>query len=327
MAEILSQNQIDELLSELANETVDKEKTEIVEHNIKNYDFKSPKKMSREQNKALSNITDVLGRHLASYFAGVMRNFCEVTVASIEEHPYYEYNNSLPDALMTGVIDIESINATILLDFSNIITFTLVEKMLGGSTESTIIPEREFSEIEIALMERVYKRLSYFIHETLTNISNPNVTLRHIETNTRFIKAIRIEEVVEVIVYNVSVGSIKGTITICIPYTYIDALTATGNDNSMKSEINVVSEEVRNAMLAELSGSYVDVSGVIGTAKLTLQDVMNLQPGDVIKLEQKVGSLVLMTVNNNKWFWGEPGIKKSQKAIRFSKYYKGRIEL
>lgn len=328
MAEILSQNQIDELLSELAGSKVDKEKANLNEHAVKNYDFKSPKKMSRDQNKALSSITDVLARHLAAYFAGVLRNYCEITVASIEEHPYYEYNNSLPDVLMTGVIDMEAINGTILVDLSNSLTFMLVEKMLGGSSESKIIPEREFTEIEIALMERVFKRISFFLQEALTNAPNMSITLRQIETSTRFIKAIRIEEVVEVIVYNVTVGSVKGTITICIPYTYIDGLLLSADKNNQTmNNVNVASDDVRKAMLTELSGSMVDICGIIGTAKLSLKDVLNLQAGDVIKLEQKVGSPVLVTINDNKWFWGEPGVKKSQKAIRFSKYYKGRIEL
>jgi len=327
MAEILSQNQIDELLNELSGEKVDKEKVNFDEHIIKNYDFKSPKKMSRDQNKALTSITDSLARHMSAYFAGVLRNYCEIAVASIEEHPYYEYNNSLPDVLMTAVIDIETINGTILVDMSNSLTYTLVERMLGGSTDSTIIPDRDFTEIEVALMERVFKKISVFIQESLVNTPNSVVSFKQIETSTRFIKAIRIEEVVEVIVYNVSIGDIKGTITACIPFTYIDTMIAGLGNNTEKHDNNIASEAGRNEMLSELSDSFVDVCGIIGTAKLSLQDVMNLQLGDVIKLEQKVGSAVLVTINDNKWFWGEPGMKKSQKAVRFSKYYKGGVEL
>ncbi|HAN20851.1 MAG: flagellar motor switch protein FliM [Clostridiales bacterium GWF2_36_10] len=323
MAEILSQSQIDDLLNELAGVKIDKVSSDLEDHSIKNYDFKSPKKMSREQNKALSSLTDVIGRHLAAYFAGVLRNYCEINVDSIDEHPYYEYNNSLPDVLMTAVVDIDSINGSILLDMSNSITYTLIERMLGGSVDTTIIPNREFTEIEVALMERVFKKMCMFIQEALVNLPNTNVTLRNIETSTRFIKAIRIEEVVEVIVYSVTIGSIKGTITACIPYTYVEAMIMSVVKNEDKLNNNITTDEVRNAMLEELSNSLVDVCGIIGTAKLSLKDLMNLQSGDVIKLEQKVGNPVLVTINNNKWFWGEPGVKKSSKAIRFSKYYKG----
>lgn len=327
MAEILSQNQIDDLLNDLSGETIDKEKVILDAHSVKNYDFKSPKKMSREQNKALSSLTDVIGRHLAAYFAGVLRNNCEISVATIDEHPYYEYNNSLPDLMMTAVVDIDSINGTMLLDMSNVITYTLIARMLGGNGDTTIVPEREFTEIEIALMERVFKKMCVFIQEALVNIPNITATLRNIETSTRFIKAIRIEEVVEVIVYNVTIGSIKGTITACIPYTYIDAMVTSVKNNNEKANVNITTDELRKEMLTELSNSLVDVRGIIGNAKLSLKDVMNLQPGDVIKLEQSVESPVLVTVNNNKWFWGEPGIRKSRKAIRFNKYYKGGFEV
>ncbi|HBL83419.1 MAG: flagellar motor switch protein FliM [Clostridiales bacterium GWF2_38_85] len=324
MAEILSQNQIDELLNELADDKLGDIKTGLEEKPVKIYDFKSPKKLSRDQNKVLSSIADVLARHLAAYFAGILRNYSEITVASIEEHPYYEYNNSLPDMLMTAVIDIDSINGSILMDMSNSLTFTLISRMLGGTVDSAKILDREFTEIEIALMERVYKKICIFIQEALANIPYTNVTLSQIETNSRFIKSIRIQEVVEVIVLNVNIGSIKGTITTCVPYTYVDTMLVAMAQNNEKIETIVVSEEVKRSMLDELSNSLVEVCGILGSVKLPLKDVVNMQVGDVIKLEQRINSPALVTVNGNTWFLGEPGIKKTRKAIRLSSYYRGK---
>lgn len=328
MAEILSQSQIDELLNELSGD-VNKEEveTELDEKVIKNYDFKSPKKMSRDQYKALSGMTDVLARHLAAYFAGILRNACEIELATIDEHPYFEYNNSLPDSLITAVIDIDSINGTILMDMSNSITYALVERMLGGSLESAIIPDREFTEIEIALMERVFKKICMFIEESFVDIPNTKVKLNQIETNTRFIKAIRIEEVVEVIVYNVSIGSINGTITICAPYTCVDSVLSNLENINKKAKTGIISDEAKREMLSELSNTFIDVCAELGTVNLPLKEVMNFQPGDVIKLDKKVGNPVLVTVNGNKWFLAEPGINKSYKAVRINKYYKGRSNI
>jgi flagellar motor switch protein FliM len=80
MADILSQSQIDDLLNELAGETEKEVKSNLNlnEKAVKNYDFKSPKKMSKDQYKVLSGITDVLARHLAAYFAGMLRSYCEI---------------------------------------------------------------------------------------------------------------------------------------------------------------------------------------------------------------------------------------------------------
>ncbi len=323
MAEILSQNQIDELLNELAGGTKADIKPSDITEGAKPYDFKSPKKLSRDQNKMLAGFVDVLSRHLAAYFAGLLRNYCEITTASIEEQPYYEYNNSLSDSLMTGIVDISHIGGTILLDMSNILTFTFVERMLGGGIEGARLPQRDFSEIEITLMERVFKRICMFIQDTFQGEPDAVAALRQIETNPRFIKAIRIEEIVEVIVLNVVIGPIKGTITACIPYTYVDPLMGLTLQKNEKTETAGVTDESKNVMMEELNGTFVDVCAILGNVRLTLGEMMNLQPGDVLKLDSKVGKPVLVTVNGNKWFWGEPGVKSVSKAIKLNKYFNG----
>lgn len=323
MAEILSQNQIDELLSELTNGDAGTKKSEF-RGDAKNYDFRNPKKMSREQNKMLSGMTDVLSRHIVAYLSSLLRTYCELSVASMDEHPYSEYNNALPDTVMTAVVDINPLNSTILLDMSNNILFAIIEKMLGASTESKVIPEREYTEIEITIMERVFKRLCIFIQDALQNIPNCRVTLRQIDTNSRFIRSIRMEEIVEVVVYNVTAGDIKGTFTICIPYTFVQAAVSMTERDGMGSDNASLAEEERKKYLSELENTPVEVRGILGTAKLSMQDLTELQVGDVIRLDQRNGDPILVTVNGNRWFWGEPGIKKFCKAIRINKYYNER---
>ncbi len=242
----------------------------------------------------------------------------------MDEHPYSEYNNALPDMVMTAVIDIYPLNFTILLDMSNNILFAIIEKMLGASTESKTIPDREYTEIEITIMERVFKRLCIFIGDALQNIPDCRVTLRQIDTNSRFIRAIRMEEIVEVVVYNVTAGDIKGTLTACIPYTFVQAAVSMMEGDNRTGDNSKLGEEERRKYLSELETTPVEVRGILGTAKLSMQDLYDLQVGDVIRLDQKNGDLILVTVNGNKWFWGEPGIKKFCKAIRINKYYNER---
>lgn len=324
MAEVLSQSQIDELLNELSNEKKIETEVDLDEKTVKHYDFKSPKKMSRDQYKVLSSLTDVLARHIAAYFAGMLRNYCELELATIDEHPYFEYNNSLPDTLITAAIGIDSIDGIMLMDISNSITYTLIECMLGGNIESKIVPNREFTDIEVALMERIFKRICSFIQEVLSGIPNINVTLKNLETNTRFIREIRIEEVVEVVVYNINIGPVKGTITLCIPYNCVEAILSNIENHGEFSNEGVQSDEVKSSLLNELSDTYVDVCAILGEANLPMKDVINFQTGDVIKLNQKVDNPISITINKNKWFLGIPGVKKSYNAIKIKKYYKER---
>ncbi len=128
MPEQLSQSQIDALLKKMASgeENVQEEKRKIRE-----YDFKSPKKFTKEQFKALDSLHETFARMLSSYFSGLLRTVCEIEVMELEEQRYYEYNNALPDTALIGLVDVlpankHCDNTTMILDLSTTIGFFLL---------------------------------------------------------------------------------------------------------------------------------------------------------------------------------------------------------
>ena len=92
MADVLSQQQIDELLNSFSTQGA-KAFDEIEEENndkkIKNYDFKMPKKFTKEKLKVIDSIFENYSRVLSSYLTGLMRIYCKVEVLQIEEQRYY----------------------------------------------------------------------------------------------------------------------------------------------------------------------------------------------------------------------------------------------
>jgi flagellar motor switch protein FliM len=331
MPEILSQNQIDELLRKLSGDEVDGEEPADEDQGdikVKLYNFKNPKKLTRDQQKVLRGISEIFARHLASYLAGLTRSYCEVSVVSLEEQPYMEYNNALPDMLITGVLDMNILKGALLLDFSNPITFALIERMFGGSMSAREVPSREFTDIETTLMERILKRITVLFQEAWSYPPNVSVSVRQVETNTRFIKAIAMDEVVVVMVLSVRLNTVKGTISCCIPcigigQTLDEILSAQeGRGHTMVTDDDS-EEETQKAVLTQLEGSDIDFRGVLGTATITMEEMINLQVGDVIRLDQSVGTPIQISVNGKNWFLGEPGIKKNKVAVLITQQYAG----
>lgn len=329
MPEILSQNQIDELLEELMN--APEKKVEATESNeikkVKEYDFKSPKKFSKEQLKLLNGIYDNFSRHLASYFSGILRTYCEITIEEIEEHPYYEYNNALPDSVLIGVIDAKtdegvtpSMEGTMLVDISNSITFALIERLLGGSGNGLTM-EREFTEIEISLMEKIFKQIVYFTKESWLNIVDIKPEMKRIETNSRLMQTMSMDEIVVIIIMNVTIKSVKGTLSVCIPCISLESVLNKSQNfsyNRKKQEI-IQDTSTKEALLEHIKDSPLDIKALFGGTTLTLNDIVNLQVGDVIKLDQKIDSEVKVNIGDKTWFTGIPGMKKNRKVIKVDK--------
>lgn len=323
MSEILSQREIDELLSTLSGETPEKIQTEsyLGDRRIKNYDFRSPKKLTKEQLKILQGIYENFARYLASYFSGILRFYCQVELLSIEEQPYYEYNNSLPDSILIGVIDAKPIEGSILVDISNSVTFTLVERLLGGNGK-TIAPKREFTEIEISLMERVFRQLSVFTKDAWVGFLNVEASLQQIETNPRLIQSMTMDQIVVIIVLDVTIGSVKGTINFCIPCINIETLIDQHNLERYHSKraFDAAQDKIlRESMESHIKVAPLELRCMLGETMLTLQDIIGLHKGDVIKFDQAANSEVTISVGEKPWFYGTPGIKRNKKAIKVSK--------
>ena len=167
MADVLSQQQIDELLNSFsaqgtkAFEEIEEEKND---KKIKNYDFKMPKKFTKEKLKVIDSIFESYARVLSSYLTGLMRIYCKVEVLQIEEQRYYEFNNALPDYVIMalvnmGISDEDLLETVGILQISNPITFTIMDRLMGGGGLYSEV-NRDFTEIEVGLMTNVLTKMA-----------------------------------------------------------------------------------------------------------------------------------------------------------------------
>ncbi|HHV50845.1 MAG TPA: flagellar motor switch protein FliM [Candidatus Avimonas sp.] len=320
MSEILTQNQIDQLLSELLSGNTSETDISIKEKKIKTYDFKSPKKFSKDQLKVLRSVYESFARHLAAYLSGILRSSCQIKVDTIEEMPYFEYNNALPDLVMMGVFDVKQLDGSFIVELSSQITFTIVEILLGGSGTGKVF-EREFTEIEIALMRRIFKQMEKYTKDSWANFAEMEANLMRIETNSRIMQTISMEESVVIIVMEVEINSIKGTMNVCIPIInlepYVEKSNRGGNLNKRSGDI-IKDNLSRETVMANLKDAYIDMVGIIGDTALTLGEIINLQVGDVIKLRQTVDSDIKICIGGKPRFTGIPGIIRNKKHIKIT---------
>jgi len=325
ISDVLSQSEINELLKSLTSgETILEQELVNSNQKVREYDFKTPKKFTKEQIKILSGIHENFARQLSSYFSGILRTYSQIDVVSIEEQHYFEYNNALPDTVLIGVLEANPIEGFILVDISNSITYNLLERMLGGgSRESSIIPDREFTEIEISLMERILKQIAIFTKDAWSEMIAVEASLQGIETNARLIQSIAMDEIVVIVIMDVNIGSIKGTINFCIPCINIESLIDRFNQNRYfpKRALDSSQEEmIKDSLVSNIKAAPLEMCAVFGETVLSLNDILNLQIGDVIKFDQDVDMDIKINVNDKEtWFYGIPGIKNNKKAVKINK--------
>jgi len=323
--EVLSQSQIDDLLNSLTSGEVDIEEAGVdtAAKKVKEYDFRSPKRFTKEQLKIVTSVYENYARLLSSFLTGMLRLYVNVECVHIEEQRYSEFNNALPDSIMSGMGEMRfsgsnEENNTLIMDMSKPVAFAIMERLLGGAGDGLDV-ERDFTEIETSLMENVFKGAYPQMADSWANYIEVDTLFRKLETNARLMQAIGADETVVILMMDVQMKEITGSINICVPAVCLEEVLKKIDSQYARNlkRINSAGDtERRELVMKYLSDSDLELRCLIGTTTVTLGDVMYLNVGDVLQLNKPVSSRVDLCVGQSPWFHGKIGVQKNKKAFQ-----------
>ena len=332
MADVLSQSQIDALLNSFSAEgskAFEETEEQSKEQKIKNYDFKMPKKFTKEQLKVIDGIFENYSRVLSSYLTGLMRVYCKVEVLQIEEQLYYEFNNALPDYVMMsmvnmGITDDDVLETNCIMQVSNPIAYSMMDRLMGGSGTYTE-QNRDFSEIEVGLFSNVLNKMAGLLKDPWGTYIDINPSITTIETNARVMQSISPDEVVILVVLEMEIKDLKNTMTFCIPAMNLESIMAKFGDRWSRTTKKLDpkrEKERRFSLLEAIKDSDLRTDTILCDTNLDLFDVLKMQVGDIIPLNMPIDSNVTVKIGDNIWFDGKLGIKNKKKAVKIDNIYK-----
>lgn len=331
MADVLSQSQIDALLNSFsANGSEAFEEIEANDsNNVKNYDFRMPRKFTKEQLKSVEGIFETYARVVSSYLTGLLRLYCKVEVLQIEEQRYNEFNNALPDYVLLSTIDMgiedeDVMETSVIMQISNPVTYCMIDRLMGGDGQFTEI-NRDFTEIEVGLMTNVINKLTSSLKQAWDPFIEIHPKLTNVETNARVLQSIAPDDVVILVMLELEIRKMKNTISICIPALNLESMMAKFSDrfakNGKKFDINKDNER-REEILNGIKNSKLRIDAILSETQVDLYDILTLQPGDIIPLNMSISDNVTVKIGEHIWFDGKLGEKNDHKAIKIDNIYK-----
>lgn len=324
MGDVLSQHEIDNLLAALSSGELDAEDfKKTTEKNIKNYDFARPSKFSKEHLRTLNIIFEHYGRLLSTNLPAYLRKTVQVEVVNSEAVTFSEFTNALSNPVLLGIVDFSPLEGNIILEMSNNLGYAIVDRMLGGGGYPLEKP-REFSEIELAIIERIFIICSNLLRDPWANVIRLEPRLIRIETNSQFAQIISPSEMISIVTLNIKIGNIEGMMNICLPYVclekVIDKLNTKYWYSTMKTSDN---KSYKELIEIAISKAKVPIRAVLGRSTISVNDFMNMQRGDIIKLNTKVTDELTVYVGNLNKFTALPGAYSGSYAVKISSIIRG----
>ncbi|NLX71160.1 MAG: flagellar motor switch protein FliM [Clostridiales bacterium] len=321
MSDILSQREIDDLLNAFISGEVSisdiQEQTQ--EKKISVYDFRRPKKFAKDQLRTLQVIHENMARLLGSYFSGVLRVYCQVELVSVEPQTYSEFINSLPDPVVMSIIEFKPLKGSIILEISTNVVYAIIDRMLGGIG---LAPEkvRNFTEIEIVLIERIVRQILQIMNNSWSNIIDADFKLEQIETNAQFAQLASPNETIAIITLDAHIGDVQGMMNICIPYLVIEPIINQLSSRYWFSEqyADENDRKLADVLASQIETTELELKAVLGKTEINVKDLLELQVGDVINLGKKVDEDISVYVGEMEKFTGVVGLKDRNLAVQIT---------
>lgn len=317
MGEVLSQNEIDSLLTALSNGELDADEIKDTrEKQVKNYDFARPAKFSKEHLRTMEIIFEHYGRLLSTNLPVYLRKNIQVEVMNSEAVTYSEFSNALSNPVLLGIVNFAPMPGNIIIELASNLGYAMVDRMLGG-TGMPLEHTRDFSEIELLIIERIMNVCINLLREPWENVEDIHPRLERIETNSQFAQIISPSEMIAIITINLKIGDVEGMMNVCLPYMTLEDVMDKLNTKYWYSTMQEKDEkEYAEAIEAMISKAPMPVKAVLGSSNISVNDFINLQVGDIIRLDTKVEQELNVYVGNIKKFTALPGASGEQYAVR-----------
>jgi flagellar motor switch protein FliM len=324
MADILSQEEIDALL-EVVEEDGDTEYVESGDagddRQIILYDFKRPNRVSKEQLRAVKGIHDKMARNLAAQVSSIMRSIVEIQLHSVDQMTYGEFLMSLPSPTSFNVFSIKPLDGSCVIEINPSIAFPMIDRLLGGlgeSYEST----RELTDIELNLLDAILRIVMQRLKEAWAPITEMYPVVETKESSPNVVQVVSQNEIVIMVVMEIIIGNSSGMINLCYPVIYLEPiLSRLANRDIMLGETSA--KKSRNKELnALVSRAEVFTEAILGEADLSVGELLDLEAGDVIRLNRAADDHAIVSIDKKDLFLSEIGLHRFRKSIKIESLIK-----
>lgn len=319
MSDVLSQNEIDNLLQALNSGEVDAEEMKKSNENtIRDYDFARPSKFSKEHLRTLEIIFEHYGRLLSTNLPIFLRKNIQVEVMNSEAVTYMEFTNALSNPVLLGIVDFSPLKGNIIIEMASKLGYAIVERMLGGEGEP-LDKVRDYTEIELLIIERIMTTCAELLREPWENVVDLHPRLERIETNSQFAQIISPSEMIAIVTMNIKIGDVEGLMNICLPYLTLEPVMDKLNTKFWYSNMQETTDTAYTSDMESLiSKASVPVTAILGRSSINVSDFAALAPGDVIRLDRKVDDELDVYVGNIRKFSALPGSSGKEYAVQIT---------
>ncbi|MBE0446563.1 MAG: flagellar motor switch protein FliM [Actinobacteria bacterium] len=285
---------------------------------VRTYNFRHPNRFSKSHLSAMKVVYEGFLCHLKAALLIYMRKSVSFSLVSIEQKSFEEYIEALPTPSSLITFTMKGLPGSAILEISSELTFLILDRLLGGAGDRPT-KARDLTEIECGIVRRVAERVLTAFKVAWSEIYSVEPSIEALDTDSELLRGISPDEIVAVTTLEVRLGKAIGILRTCLPYLMLEPIMSKltrqtwlfagfehrGSDKPESGKVKEALNQVR-----------LPVSIELGRAKISINDLLQLKPGDSVRLDTPADYDIRVLVNGRVKFYGQLGVIGRRLAVK-----------
>lgn len=283
---------------------------------VRPFDFRRPSKLNRDHVRTLEIVQETFARQFTTVLSSSLRAVSNVTVESIEQMSYDEYVRATPNPSYLSILSITPLPGVAIFQLPLTISYTAVDLLLGGHGKDSDL-HRPLSDIEVSLLRDVVDRTLGELQYAFESVAEFEPAVVSVESNPQFAQIAAPSDMIVVTTYDVRINTSGGRATLAFPYTSLAPVLDSFTGNVVMTDRDSAQMvQARTALRDRVTKADVTVSVRFNPVRLTSGEIVSLQPGDIVPLNQSVNTALTVAVAGHPVFIGRPARRGKRLACQ-----------
>ena len=318
MAEVLSQQEIDQLLNNIKTGG-EQSHSNSQEKEAVPYDFRLPNRISKNQLRTIRNIHENFAESLSSYLMTKLQSIININVISVDQIYYSEYVLSVSNPACLFLYDVRGSDIKGILELSTELAFTLIDRLLGGSGKGTK-QAKGITPIEQKVLMVFVEKVMQELKKAWQIIGIYDFELERFESDIDFAQITSQSESVLIISFEIFVGEQAFLMNICFATFAFDTILSKLSSQNFATirPVKYNGTTAKNILMNHLRNTDLGIRAEFGKAVISMKELMQLRMGDVILMNKKIGDEITVSVEDRLLFLGQPGSVNGHKGVKIT---------
>jgi flagellar motor switch protein FliM len=282
---------------------------------MRTVDFTRPTKFTADHERRIKRALETFCRTASTRLSAELRMPLELEVINVSQLTWGNAHAQVPSRSVSCMVDVPDVTTRMLLSAEMNLVMSAIELLLGGSAgDGSAHRERRLTDIDWALARHFLDRLVAQLSIVWHDITDVELGVAGLDMHLETAQTAPVSEPTLALTMEARMERDSATLALLLPYS---SIAPVAHRFSSRDDVGATDDQTQSAAVREAVGRVeMTVRAEVAAVDLPIEQVLALQPGDVLRLDARADDGVTLYADAVPMHRAVPGRSGGRRAVQ-----------